>query len=94
MLLRFARQRRLVTHLWRSQPDIAIVIGRYVEQLYDEHDEHKFGEYKLARNVGKASTYEPTYYPSTAQDNQGLLNAPGGSSYPYTDSAHAFGSRA
>jgi len=72
---------------------IAIVIGRYVEQLYDEHDEHKFGEYKLAKNVGaSSSTYEPTYYPPTAQDqHQGLLNA--GGAYPYADSAHAFGNK-
>ncbi|TCD69297.1 hypothetical protein EIP91_008052 [Steccherinum ochraceum] len=73
---------------------IAIVIGRYVEQLYDEHDEHSLGSYKLAKNVGASnSTYEPTYYPPTAQDShQGLLNQ--GHSYPYTDSAHAFGSHA
>lgn len=75
--------------------DIAIVIGRYVEQLYDEHDEHKFGSYKLAKNVGNSSsTYEPTYYPPTAQDqHHGLLNA-STTQYPYTDSAHAFGARA
>ncbi|THH26727.1 hypothetical protein EUX98_g7466 [Antrodiella citrinella] len=74
---------------------IAIVIGRYVEQLYDEHDEHNFGEYKLARNVGASgSTYEPTYYPPTAQDqHQGLLNAPTGGAYAYTDSTHAFGNK-
>lgn len=75
--------------------DIAVVIGRYVEQLYDEHSEYKHGEYKLAKNVGaSASTYEPTYYPPTAQDNQGLLHGPASGAYPYTDSAHAFGGRA
>ncbi|KAH8103404.1 hypothetical protein BXZ70DRAFT_925479 [Cristinia sonorae] len=72
---------------------IAIVIGRYVEQLYDEHQEHKLGEYKLARNVNaSSSTYEPTYYPPTAQDQQHNHNNAGG--YAYADPAHSFGNRA
>ncbi|KAK7689361.1 hypothetical protein QCA50_007152 [Cerrena zonata] len=70
---------------------IAVVIRRYVDQLEDEHDYSH--EYKLAKNKNNASTYEPTYYPPTAQDPaaaQGLLHT-NNAQYPYTDAAHSFG---
>lgn len=66
---------------------IASVIGRYVDQLYEEASWS--GEYKLAKPAG-ASTYQPTYYPPQAQEaHQGLLNPSG--NYPYSDSHNAFG---
>lgn len=69
---------------------IASVIGKYVDQLYDEDYSH---EYKLAKPTN-ASTYTPSYYPPQAQDaHQGLLN-PGSAPYPYTDQAHSFGNTA
>ena len=74
-----------------SSLDIAIVIRRYVDQLEDEHDYSH--EYKLAKNKHNASTYEPTYYPPTAQDPaaaQGLLHG-NNAHYPYSDAAHSFG---
>ncbi|KAI0782731.1 hypothetical protein C8Q75DRAFT_811489 [Abortiporus biennis] len=64
---------------------IAIVIGRYGHQLEDEEWKH---DYKLAKNANNNTTYTPTYYPPTAQE-QGLL-APTGH-YPYSDAAHSFG---
>ncbi|KIP04076.1 hypothetical protein PHLGIDRAFT_129736 [Phlebiopsis gigantea 11061_1 CR5-6] len=67
---------------------IASVIGRYVDQLYDEVDYSH--EYKLAKPTS-ASTYQPTYYPQQAQEaHQGLLN-PATGPYPYSDQAHSFG---
>ena len=69
---------------------IASVIGKYVDQLELERDYSQ--EYKLARPT-QASTYEPSYYPSQAQEAQhGLLN-PATGAYPYTDQAHSFGSK-
>lgn len=68
---------------------IASVIGRYKDQLYQEND---YGhDYKLAK-ASTASTYQPTYYPTTVQDSahQGLLN-PAQGQYPYSDAAHSFG---
>ena len=68
--------------------DVASIIGRYKDQLYEERDyDH---EYKLAKAQG-GSTYQPTFYPSTVQDQQGLLN-PAQGAYPYSDAAHSFGS--
>ncbi|PSS08929.1 hypothetical protein PHLCEN_2v3419 [Hermanssonia centrifuga] len=70
---------------------IASVIGRYVDQLYEERDYSH--EYKIAKESSN-STYQPTYYPPQVQDShQGLLNpAPG--QYPYSDAAHSFGNNA
>jgi len=68
---------------------IALVIGRYVDQLYEEKE---WKEYKLATSANN-STYTPSYYPSTVQEtHQGLLNPSG--QYPYTDAAHSFGNKA
>jgi len=64
---------------------IAIIIGRYVDQLELEHD-----DYKLAHH-SQGGNYAPTYYPPTAQD-QSLLNS--GHSYPYADAQHSFGAHA
>jgi len=64
---------------------IAVVIGRYVDQLEDEQYSHS--EYKLAK-PNNNSTYTPTYYPPTAQE-QGLLHST--PQYPYSDGAHSFG---
>ncbi|KAI0072475.1 hypothetical protein K474DRAFT_1605051 [Panus rudis PR-1116 ss-1] len=71
---------------------IAVIVRRYGDQLEEEHDYSH--EYKLAKNTKhSSSTYEPTYYPPTAQDGtQGLLNP--NPPYPYTDSRNAFGSHA
>ena len=71
-----------------ARADIASIVGRYKDQLYEEGD---YGhEYRVAKNAG-ASTYEPTYYPSTVGEaKEGLLHpAPG--PYPYSDAANSFG---
>ncbi|CAL1710873.1 unnamed protein product [Somion occarium] len=69
---------------------IAVIIRRYVDQLEDDDYSH---EYKLAKHSkNNTSTYEPTYYPPTAQDpaaHQGLLHS--NHQYPYTDASHSFG---
>lgn len=65
---------------------IASVIGRYVDQLHQEHD-----EYRLAQ-PSKGSSYQPTYYPPQVQEtHQGLLNT--SAAYPYTDQSHSYGHR-
>jgi len=76
----------LLVHVW-----IASTIGKYVDQLDDEH--HTWSrEYQPAKVAG-ASTYEPTYYPQQAQEvHHGLLN-PATGAYPYTDQSHSFGNR-
>jgi len=60
---------------------IAVIIGRYVEQLENE-------EYKPAGS--HSSSYTPAYYPPSAQE-QGLLHS--NNSYPYADASHSFGTK-